>query len=343
MKKEVLIAGKQFQIEGDDAYVRALGEVFEAELMSIMAAMCDPGSQVLDVGGNVGMTALGFSHACDGGKVVAIEPVPRTFSILQQNTKQAENVVALNFALGKTPGTVTMQGHNDNLSGSFVADAFHIDERNHFSVDVDVKTLDQCFAELGLSRIDFIKIDVEGFELEVLEGAMEVIQRFKPRVVLEMNHWCLNMFRRISIPEFRERLMAIFPHVYALDGEQYLDFTDETKFISISHAHLIEMRFANIVAGFDDEDLKRRMDKAISSFVKPEAAPVISVTDERDLLISELNEKIIQFKGEVLDLHGRLAAVVGEHAAEKRLNQDLLDSTSWKITAPIRAIKKLVS
>ncbi len=337
MRKRIWIAGKQFSIGGDDSYVRSIGDTFEPELMAIMASMCEPGAQVLDVGANVGMTALGFSHVNNGAKVVAVEPVPRTFALLKENTRQASNVVALNFALGKTPGKVTMQGHNDNLSGSFVSDTFHISENNHFSVDVEVKTVDQCFDELGLDRIDFLKIDVEGFELEVLEGAIETINRFKPRVVLEMNHWCLNMFRRISLPEFRDRLMTIFPVLYALDGEQYLDITDEENFRVVGYTHLTAMRYANIVAGFDAEDLERRMDSAIRSF--PKSAHAAASTAE---IPDTAGDDVGELKKLVADLKQRLAVAIGEHDEVKQLNHKILESTSWKITAPMRALKRFV-
>jgi hypothetical protein len=68
-----------------------------------------------------------------------------------------------------------------------------------------------------------MKVDVEGFELEVFAGAREIINVYRPIVLLEMNHWCLNIYRRISIPEFRERLMEFFPHICAIDGLSYLD------------------------------------------------------------------------------------------------------------------------
>jgi len=104
-----------------------------------------------------------------------------------------------------------------------------------------------------------MKIDVEGFELEVFAGAKEVLNTYKPIVFLEMNHWCLNIFRRISIPEFRERLTQIFPCVYAIDGLSYLDYVDERNVHYINYHHVLKFKFMNLIAGFDRENILSRL------------------------------------------------------------------------------------
>lgn len=152
-----------------------------------------------------------------------------------------------------------MQGSKGDASGAFIADQLHATPEGHFQINVPIRTLDEAFPSLGLDRVDFIKIDVEGFELDVFEGATETLQRFKPRVVLEMNHFCLNMFRRISLPEFRERLMSIFPVIYAVDGTNFVDMTDEAQAYAIGWAHIVQGRYANLVAGFDRDDLIARL------------------------------------------------------------------------------------
>jgi hypothetical protein len=119
--------------------------------------------------------------------------------------------------------------------------------------------LDQTFCELSLDRLDFMKVDVEGFELEVFAGAKETLATYRPIVFLEMNHWCLNIFRRMSIPEFRERLMEYFPYVYAIDGLDYLDYVDEKNIHHINYHHVLNFRFMNLVAGFDRQEILFRL------------------------------------------------------------------------------------
>ncbi len=92
------------------------------------------------------------------------------------------------------------------LAGSFIADSYPLTSQE-FSAKVPVKTLDNEFNSFNMHRLDFLKIDVEGYELFVIEGAKESLKEFKPIVYLEMNHWCLNVIQRITLPEFRERLL----------------------------------------------------------------------------------------------------------------------------------------
>jgi FkbM family methyltransferase len=259
--KPVRVLNNTFEVSGEDDYLKEIGEEFEPDNIAILKLLCDEDSRVLDVGANIGMTALGFSQICPHGQIAAIEPVPRTFRHLQRNVAKAgaRNLKIFNFALGSREGTVVMQGHPSNFACSFVADNYTIPAEDHFSYDVPVKRLDDTFSELSLDRLDFLKVDVEGFELEVFTGAKEVLNTYKPIVFLEMNHWCLNIYRRISIPEFRERLLNFFPYVYALDGLDYLDYGDPRNVHHINYHHVLQFRFMNLVAGFDRQEILFRL------------------------------------------------------------------------------------
>ena len=259
--KPVRILNNKFKVSGEGDYLQEIGEEFEPDNIAILRLLCDEDSRVLDVGANIGMTALAFSQICPQGQIAAIEPVPRTFRYLQRNVTEAgaRNLKIFNFALGSSAGTVLMQGHPSNFACSFVADNYTIPASDHFSCEVPVKRLDDTFSELSLDRLDFMKVDVEGFELEVFAGAREILNTYKPIVFLEMNHWCLNIYRRISIPEFRERLLNFFPYVYAIDGLDYLDYVDQRNVHHINYHHVLQFRFMNLVAGFDRKEILFRL------------------------------------------------------------------------------------
>lgn len=261
--KSVRILDNTFTIYGEDDYLREIGEEFEPDNIAILKLLCDQDSRVLDVGANIGMTALAFSQTCPRGQIAAIEPLPPTFQYLQRNVTEAgaRNLKIFNFALGNRAGTVLMQGHPSNFACSFVADNYTIPNDDHFSYEVPVKRLDDTFSKLSLDRLDFLKVDVEGFELEVFAGAKEILNTYKPIVFLEMNHWCLNIYRRISIPEFRERLLNFFSYVYAVDGLQILDYVDPRNVHHINYHHVLQFRFMNLVAGFDRQEILFRLSK----------------------------------------------------------------------------------
>ncbi|HTH59855.1 MAG TPA: FkbM family methyltransferase [Paraburkholderia sp.] len=343
MERSIRIAGRRWPIFGDDSYAEGMNDDFEPDLVALLAVMCDGGSHVLDVGANIGCTALALSEIVHNGKVVAVEPVPRTFAHLKKNVVATPNITCLNFALGKETGFVQMQGSENNLSGAFVSNEFHIGNAGHFTVEVPVRTVDEAFSDFGLDKLDFIKIDVEGFELDVLEGAINTLLKYRPRVVLEMNHFCLNQFRRITLPEFRERLLKIFPYAYAIDGSEFLDLTDENEAYAIAYQHLTNMRYANIAAGFDKSDLLARLstlNRARLLNMASDDARRSAVVEQRVVadcnLTEQLQQTVLLLREELEHAKARLAAV------ESR-NKALLDSSSWRITKPIRAIKRIIS
>lgn len=63
----------------------------------------------------------------------------------------------------------------------------------------------------------------------------------------------------MSIPEFREELMKIFPCIYAIDGLDYLDYIDDKNVHHINYHHVLRFRFMNLVAGFDRDEILSRL------------------------------------------------------------------------------------
>jgi FkbM family methyltransferase len=261
--KSIKICGKPVVMSGDGDYLHEMGDEFEPDTVTLLGQLCGQDARVLDVGANIGMTALAFSQISPLGQIVAVEPVSKTFQYLRQNIQRAAvpNVRIFNFALGSSEGSVLMQGHPSNFACSFIADNYTIPAGDHFSQRVPIKRLDDIFPDLSLDRLDFMKVDVEGFELEVLAGAREILKRYQPIVFLEMNHWCLNIYRHLSIPEFRERLIGIFPYVYAIDGLDYLDYVDPRNVHHINYHHVLKFKYMNLVAGFDRQEILSRLSR----------------------------------------------------------------------------------
>lgn len=168
----VRILNKTFVVNGDDDYLQEIGQEFEPDNVAYFKVLCDEDSRILDAGANIGMTAIALSQICPHGRIAAIEPLPHNFAYLQRNVSEAgaTNLKIFNFALGNSDGLVLMQGHPSNFRCSFIADNYRIPAKDHFSQEVPLRRLDGAFSELALDRLDFMKVDVEGFELEVLQG-----------------------------------------------------------------------------------------------------------------------------------------------------------------------------
>jgi len=139
------------------------------------------GDIVFDIGAYVGDTALWFSKAVGPqGKVYAFEPEPSNFAKLKANLERNKvtNVIPLQLALSENEGEMRVSSG----AGSSVK------TQAGTGKSVKVTTIDNFVEANTLPRVDFIKMDVEGHELKVLEGAHETIKTFKPSLALSAYH-----------------------------------------------------------------------------------------------------------------------------------------------------------
>lgn len=144
-----------------------------------------PGGVFLDVGGNTGiysMKAAKFLTA-NGGKVVVIEPLPEMLAMLSHNVRanRFTNVRLRGICLGKARGTAELW-MNFHRPATF--SLVHRDKQaaSHSTL---VFPLDEIFPLENLGRLDYVKIDVEGAEAQVLEGARATLKQFRPIIQLE--------------------------------------------------------------------------------------------------------------------------------------------------------------
>lgn len=95
-----------------------MGDTFEPNTLGMLSSMVDRDSHVMDIGANIGFTAIALSGFCPGRKVTAVEPAPRTFSLFEQNVKAAHATKesCSNFTLGSEAGELPMQGNSNFLT-----------------------------------------------------------------------------------------------------------------------------------------------------------------------------------------------------------------------------------
>jgi FkbM family methyltransferase len=151
----------------------------------IARKLVKPGDIVFDVGANVGILTLLFSELVGtGGKVHAFEPNPRVMRSLRSavERKQVANVELNEVALGCENGVVTLKTPLQNQGeGSIVK--WRVDSRIA-GQDVRLLPLDGYVSDRRIERIDVLKIDVEGAEIEVLLGAQNILRDLPPNVII---------------------------------------------------------------------------------------------------------------------------------------------------------------
>lgn len=158
-------------------------EIWHERVYDSIPGFCCTGPKcVVDVGANIGAFSLYQSLKKKADLVVAFEPSSASFRRLTDNIKlnSVHNIQAINAAVGASCGTLP-----------FVELPFSFNCRIARSGDQSIVTvlsvtLDSALGRLGIKKIDLLKIDTEGYEAQVLEGASAILKR-TDRVVLEMH------------------------------------------------------------------------------------------------------------------------------------------------------------
>ena len=157
---------------------------WEVHVGAVLRSVLQPGGVFVDVGANIGyFSLLAASLVGESGRVVAFEPLPKLVQQIRRSADQNQfnwlHVVPK--ALGKIPGVMSLALAAGNIGGSSLVASQQSGNR----VEVEVGTLNTELADF--ERIDLMKIDVEGFEYEMLVGAKEVLERYRPVLVLEFS------------------------------------------------------------------------------------------------------------------------------------------------------------
>ncbi len=187
------------------------------EGMSVLGARC-----VIDIGANVGIFTMAVKLKAPQATVYAFEPIPDTFQVLEQNVRLlgCSDIHLYNVAIGsrdKVEKTFTffphMPGNStavpalkedqkpamDQLFGKELSDLLHQSETRV----VQVRTLSSVIREQGITSVDFLKVDVEGSEVSVLEG-------------IEQVHWPI--FKQVAVETHNTQLREQVSEILAEHG-----------------------------------------------------------------------------------------------------------------------------
>lgn len=171
---------------------KALTKRHHAGLRPLLAQMVKPDAVIFDIGANTGSFTHIFSKLAPQGRIYAFEPGSYALSILHRVMawRCGSNVTLLQYGLSDK--TESLELHLPvKKSGGVGHGIAHIghdaaDSRATLSESIPLRRMDDVAAELNLQRLDFVKIDVEGWEMHVLKGGAETLARLKPVIMLEM-------------------------------------------------------------------------------------------------------------------------------------------------------------
>jgi FkbM family methyltransferase len=192
--------GLTFELEPNqfiDRYILIDG-LYEDRFLEFVANQLSSDAVILDIGANIGNHALYLAGKCS--VVHAFEPNPAALKRLHRHIalNNIRNIVVHPFAMGERDETATFYEPEGNLgAGSFV-------EHSGRKIELPIRKADDVVDELGLSRIDFIKIDVEGMEENVFRGLAKTIAQFRPLIDFEF-------LGQRHDPEHFARILSLLP------------------------------------------------------------------------------------------------------------------------------------
>lgn len=179
----------------------SLGGNPEQEDFDYISSLIKPGNVVLDIGANVGLVSISLLKAQPKvDKIYAFEPLPDTFAKMKHNLELnglPEKIYPVNVGMSDKAGTFDfyLPGENEAASMQPNMDEFYMQESvdGHYTgkkkmdkVDCQVTTVDKYVEENNIDHVNFIKIDVEGNERNVLVGGADVLKKYHPVVYCEM-------------------------------------------------------------------------------------------------------------------------------------------------------------
>jgi FkbM family methyltransferase len=173
----------------------------------------------IDVGAHVGKYSLPIAKQHPDSTVIAIEPAKDTFLALTEGIRKnkLKNIIPLNIAAYSTSKNVKLFVLEVHGSSTLIDDyAKYLSKRIIRIDEVNARPLDDIVEKVGLNRIDWVKIDVEGAELHVLRGFKNSIAKFKPRIIIEIKE-----FNRKEAFEFFEEVNYSCHHIPEDESGEY--------------------------------------------------------------------------------------------------------------------------
>lgn len=164
--------------------VSKAGSITSLELLISLKSHCNIFSTIIDVGANIGQFALAASFIYPEAKIFSFEAIPELNSSLKMNLKKVRNIEILNCALGGKDGIIKFyQGEYTHISSALkpIDSSLKVHE-----IEVEVKKLDSVFSNKSIDHPVLLKLDVQGFEKEVLEGSKKLLEKID-YIVMEVS------------------------------------------------------------------------------------------------------------------------------------------------------------
>lgn len=218
--------------------------VWEKRTTDIIKLFLKKGDVFIDVGANIGyMSIIASKIVGEEGIVLAFEPTSKYMDQLKMNIRENKIHNCKLFNVGLSDQVETAFIH----IGESSATLHKFGNDNGIEEKIKLIKFDDIFGTLGILKIDFIKVDVDGHEFAFIKGAINNIKKFKPVMLLEVNH--ANYFKAgVILWEFYNYLKTIGFYIYSEDNLEEIKTIEMflLKCGNFTHSHNILLSFNKI-------------------------------------------------------------------------------------------------
>ncbi len=179
--------GLKFKLQAHTYEATALAEVWMIQVYTPPGVKIGEDDVVVDIGGHVGMFTIFAATQARRGKVFTFEPTPENYSRLKDNLalNDIRNVTPIKMGMaGKTELRTFFVGESDTVSHSLMQNW-----GGSKPITIECQTLADAMKENGITRIDFLKIDCEGAENEILLNCSDDVMGAIGHITMEVHEW----------------------------------------------------------------------------------------------------------------------------------------------------------
>ena len=190
-----LLTGDYFKMHHPGFYFennlfwKKLNQCWEKESLLIWQKISQKSEVILDVGANSGTYSLIAKAINPGAQVFAFEPLPRMYKLIEKNNKLNEfDINILPVAVSNEVGQAIfydVESINGDVSSASLSKTF-IENEKQIPIEVEVIKLSSFIKQQNMEKIDLMKVDVESFEPQVLEGFIPYLDKFRPSMIIEI-------------------------------------------------------------------------------------------------------------------------------------------------------------
>lgn len=220
--------GLNFQLDISDYMEYVIYYGMNAEPRGRMEELFSDGDTVLDVGANIGETLLYFAQRNENGKNIGFEPVPYIFNRLKKNISlnKFESIKIENLAISDVKEKLSFRMPDNQNSGGVRMRKDNSKDKYGADKEVQAITLDEYVFTNGFKKVDFIKIDVEGFEYNVISGAEKTLREYKPKLFIEIDDVMLNQ-QQVSARQIFEKLKSFSYRICDSENLKEIDLSQD--------------------------------------------------------------------------------------------------------------------